>query len=49
MKRRILPLKDRMNYGFEYIGKEDPTWTLREELSEEEILARVQGILKDVD
>jgi hypothetical protein len=45
----VQPLRERVHYGFEYIGLEDPTWTSKDELSEEEILERLQNMLKDVN
>jgi hypothetical protein len=45
---RVQPLRGRVHYGFKYIGLEDPTWMSKDELSEEEILERLQNILKDV-
>lgn len=42
-------IKDRVHYGFEYLGIEDPTRMSSEELSDEEVLTRVQKILKGVD
>lgn len=49
VKRWIQPLKDRVNYGFEYIGENDLTRMSKEELSEEEVLKRVKKMLKGVD
>jgi hypothetical protein len=37
-----------VHYGFEYIGLEDPIQMSKDELSKEEILERLQSILKDV-
>jgi hypothetical protein len=48
IRRRVQPLRERVHYGFEYIGVEDPTWMSKDELSKEEILGRIQNILKDV-
>jgi hypothetical protein len=44
----VQPLWERVHYGFEYIGVQDPTRMSKDELSEEEILVRIQKILKDV-
>jgi hypothetical protein len=44
----VQPLRERVHYGFEYIGVEDPTQMSKDELSEEEILGRMQKCLKDV-
>jgi hypothetical protein len=41
IKRRVQPLEDMVHYGFEYLGIEDPTRMLSEELSDEEVLTRV--------
>jgi hypothetical protein len=37
-----------VHYSFEYIITEDPTWIFKDNLTEEEILERLQKILKDV-
>jgi hypothetical protein len=44
----VQPLRERVHYGFEYVGVEYPTRMSKDELSEEEILGRMQKILKDV-
>jgi hypothetical protein len=44
----VQPLQERVHYGFEYIWTKDPTRMSRDKLSEEEILERLQKILKDV-
>jgi hypothetical protein len=48
IKCRVQPLWERVHYIFEYIRLEDPTWMSKDELSKEEILERLQSILKDV-
>jgi hypothetical protein len=48
IRRRVQPLRERVHYSFEYIRTEDPTQMSRDKLSEEEILERLQKILKDV-
>jgi hypothetical protein len=48
IRRQVQPLRERVHYDFEYIGVEDPTWMSKDELFEEEILGRMQNILKDI-
>lgn len=47
--RRVHPLKERENYGFQYTCLNDSSRMKSEELSEAEVLARLQGLLKDVN
>lgn len=47
VSRRIHPLKQRSNFGFEYLGTRDPSRSSPKELSEEEVLERVKHLLKD--
>ena len=47
--RRVQPLKERENYGFEYSGAEDPSRMVPAlELTDEEVLERLQKMLKGV-
>lgn len=39
------PLQERVHYGFEYIGLKDPAQVIADELSENEVLERTQGVL----
>jgi hypothetical protein len=41
IRHRVQPLRERVHYGFEYIGLEDPIWMSKDELSKEEILERL--------
>jgi hypothetical protein len=45
IRRQVQPLKDRVHYGFEYTGCQDPTRVTSNELSEGEVLERLQDIL----
>jgi hypothetical protein len=47
IRRQVHPLRERVHYGFEYTGLEDPTRMSKEELSGE-VLERIQAILKGV-
>lgn len=49
VRHRIQPLQEREHYGFKYTGPNDPTRMSKEELSKEEVIARVQKMLKGVD
>ncbi|XP_066372802.1 uncharacterized protein [Miscanthus floridulus] len=40
--RRVQPLQQRLNYGFEYTGPEDPGRVTKERLSDAELLDRLQ-------
>ena len=49
LRRRVQPLKERENYGFEYSGVEDPSCMVPAlELTGEEVLERLQNMLKGV-
>jgi hypothetical protein len=41
IRRRVQPLKDRVHYGFEYTGCQDPTRVTSNEFSEGEVLKRL--------
>ena len=49
MKRRIQPLQDRVNFGFEYQGKNDPSQCSEKEISNREALRRVQRLFEKVE
>ena len=49
MKRRIQPLQDRVNFGFEYQGTSDPSWCSDKEISNGEALRRVQRLFEKVE
>ena len=47
LRRRVQPLKERENFGFEYSWAEDPSRMVPAlELTDEEILERLQKMLK---
>ena len=47
LRRRVQPLKERENYGFEYSGVEDPSRMVPAlELTDEEVLECLQKMLK---
>ena len=47
LRRRVQPLKERENFGFEYSGAEDPSRMVPAlELTNEEVLERLQKMLK---
>ena len=47
LRRRIQPLKERENFGFEYSGAEDPSRMVPAlELTDEEVLEHLQKMLK---
>ena len=49
LRRRVQPLKERENYGFEYSGAEDPSRMVSAlELTDEEVLEHLQKMLKGV-
>ena len=48
MRRRIQPLQARETLGFQYQGMTDSSRYSEEEISDEEILSRVQRLLRDV-
>ena len=41
IRRRIQPLQERIHYGFEYTGPEDPARVTADELTEGEVLERI--------
>jgi hypothetical protein len=45
IRRRVQPLKERVHYGFEYTGYQDPAPVTPDELSEDEVLERLQDVL----
>ena len=49
LRRRVQPLKERENFGFEYSRAEDPSHMVPAlELTDEEVLERLQKMLKGV-
>jgi hypothetical protein len=56
IRHRVQPLKDRVHYGFEYTGCQDPTWVTSIdptwvtsiELPENEVLEWLQDVLGSV-
>lgn len=48
IRRRIQPLQQRERFGFEYIGADDSSRMIKKELSEDEVLTRVQRVLAKV-
>ena len=49
LRRRVQPLKEQENFGFEYSGAEDPSRMVPAlELTDEEVLKRLQKMLKGV-
>ena len=47
LRRRVQPLKERENFGFEYSGAEDPSRMVPAlELTDEEVLEHLQKMLK---
>jgi hypothetical protein len=48
-KRRVQPILQRHQLGFEYTGSEDPSRMCAEELSDDAALLRVRRVLLDVD
>ena len=48
MRRRIQPLQLQETLGFQYQGTTDSSRYSEEEISDEEILSRVQRLLRDV-
>jgi hypothetical protein len=48
-KRRVQPIQQRHNLGFEYTGTEDPFRLCVEELSDDATLLRVRRVLLDVE
>ena len=38
IRRWVQPLQQRINYGFEYSGAEDPAWVMKEQMSDIELL-----------
>ena len=45
IRHRVQPLKERINYGFEYTSLEDPARVTTNELTEDEVLERIQNVL----
>jgi hypothetical protein len=48
-KRRVQPIQQRHQLGFEYTGSKDPSRICAEELSDDAALLRVRRVLLDVD
>ena len=48
IRRRVQPLQERVHYGFEYTEPQDPARVTTEELTEDEVLERIQDILQAV-
>ena len=49
MKRRIQPLQTRVTFGFEYRGRSDPSRCSEEEITNGEVLRRVQQLFDKVE
>ena len=49
MKHRIQPLQARVTFGFKYQGKNDPSRCSEEEISNGEVLRRVQRLFEKVE
>jgi len=49
LKRRIQPLQARVTFGFEYQGKNDPSWCSGEKISNGEALRRVRRLFEKVE
>ena len=45
IRRRVQPLQERIHYGFEYTSPEDPAQVTADELTEGEVLERIQNVL----
>ena len=45
IRRRVQPLQERVHYSFEYIGPKDLARVITDELTEDEVLERIQGVL----
>ena len=41
IRRRVQPLQERVHYGFENTGPQDPARVTTEELTEDEVLGRI--------
>jgi predicted methyltransferase MtxX (methanogen marker protein 4) len=48
IRRRVHPLQERVHYDFEYVGPKDPAQVTTDELIEDEVLERIQGVLDAV-
>ena len=48
IRRRVQPLEERIHYGFEYTGPEDPARVTTNELMKDEVLERIQNVLGSV-
>ena len=48
IRHRVQPLQERIHYGFEYTGPEDPTRVTTNELTEGEVMERIQNMLASV-
>ena len=48
IRHRVQPLQERVHYGFEYTRPEVPTRVTNIELTEGEVLERIQGVLQAV-
>ena len=48
IRRRVQPVQERIHYGFEYTSLEDPAWVTTDELTEGEVLERIQNVLASV-
>src|SRR6187551_513036 len=49
LKRRIQPLQERVNLGYEYEGNSDPSRMVPEELSDETVLMRLSRMFSGVN
>ena len=45
IRRRVQPLQERVHYGFEYTGPEDHARVTNVELTEDEVLEKIQDVL----
>ena len=48
IRHRVQPLQERIHYGFEYTGPEDPAQVTADELMEGEVLERIQNVLASI-
>ena len=48
IRHRVQPLQERTHYGFEYTRPENPARVTTDELTEDEVLERIQNVLASV-
>ena len=48
IRHRVQPLKERINYGFEYTRPEDPSRVTTNELTKDKVLERIQNVLASI-